>query len=109
MARKESKPRANVVAGGVVVAMLIGVLFAPSAIAQTPTDDQYGTEAANVQQLTAGNGPGTASAGGSSATSPASPLPFTGLDVGIILAVGFMLLVSGFVLRRAVRDRTYDY
>jgi hypothetical protein len=35
-----------------------------------------------------------------------SALPFTGLDLGIIAALGALLLGTGFVLRRTTRGRT---
>lgn len=91
-----------------VVAMLGIVLAAPAAsYAQnvTPTDEEYGN---GILGISAGGNDGgtegssfTGSSGGSSSGGGISSLPFTGLDVAAIAAIGLGLVGAGFVVRRA--------
>jgi hypothetical protein len=99
------------VAGGVVVTLLIGALATPNAMAQslTVTASQHGDRATNVQQVVGGGdnpSPASTSEGPGASTSPGSSLPFTGMDVGIVLAVALALLASGSGIRRAARLRS---
>ena len=96
-----------------MVALLIAALAAPGAMAQslTATEDQYGDEVTKVEQAVgSGDTPVTASTGESpgASTSSGSSLPFTGMDMGIVLAVAFALLASGFAIRRAAHLRISD-
>ena len=69
---------------GLVILAVLAVPSAASAQAVTPTDTQYG------------DGPrGTPDSGGS-----ISELPFTGLDLVAIVAIGIGLLGAAFVIRR---------
>jgi hypothetical protein len=61
----------------------------------------YGGSAGNVQQQvngSQGQGSGALGTSGSSGT-----LPFTGLDLGLLVAGGAVLLVVGATIRRAAR------
>lgn len=81
-----------------MVSMLVVMLVVPAvAAAQSinPTDEEYG--------------PGIVGAAGGGA--PADPggisaLPFTGLDVVAIAAIGLGLVGAGLVVRRASQSRT---
>lgn len=87
-----------------VVAMLGIALAAPAAsFAQnvTPTDEEYGN---GVLGISGGGEEGTTFTGTSSGGSSGgeiSSLPFTGLDVAAIAAIGLGLVGAGFVVRRA--------
>lgn len=111
-------------AGGalaLVLALVFGV-FAPAAMAQDPTTEQYGP---GVIEETDGGGPviqssppaspcgpgevpiGTSGAGTNDPDGDgcvtASTLPFTGLDVGAFLAIGLGLIAAGLAVRRVAR------
>ena len=91
-----------------MVAMLGIALAAPAAsMAQNinPPDEQYGNGVLGI--AAGGNDGGTegfssgGSSGGSSSGGGISSLPFTGLDVAAIAAIGLGLVGAGFVVRRA--------
>lgn len=89
--------------------MLGLVLVAPAvSTAQnvSPTDEEYGN---GVVGISSGGSEGdtagttfTGTSGGSSGGDIGS-LPFTGLDVAAIAAIGVGLVGAGFVVRRAAR------
>ena len=60
-----------------------------AALAQSPTDKQYGSTLEFISQGSGGD-PGA----GASASAPGG-LPFTGLDVGLLAAVAVGLLIAG--------------
>jgi len=67
------------------------VVYAPVALAQQSSVDGYGGGAGGIQsEVESGGG-----AGGS--------LPFTGLDLGLLIGGGLVLLAVGFGLRRLAR------
>jgi hypothetical protein len=70
--------------GGVVSLVLAG-----TALAQTPSGRTYGGAAGELEQQVGGGVEGTG-----------STLPFTGLDLGIAVAVGLTLLAVGILMRR---------
>jgi hypothetical protein len=69
-------------------ALLTGVL-APAALAQQSSVDGYGSISGGIQSDVEGG------AGGA--------LPFTGLDLGLLIGGGLLLLAIGFGLRRLAR------
>jgi hypothetical protein len=90
-----------------VLATALVLAFAPAALAQSsPTKDAYGGVIAEV--VTPNKAPSTSSKPpASNAVTPAAAaapsngsLPFTGLQVGVILFAGAALLGVGLVLRR---------
>ena len=88
-----------------VAAVAVMALALPSsALAQNPTDTEY---KAPVQlEVAASNSGGSNNGGGgneanSEATTSASALPFTGLDLAAFAAIGVGLVGAGFVIRRA--------
>lgn len=87
-----------------LVAMLsLAVVLPAGAFAQnvSPTDEEYGN---GVLGVAAGGDPADPAEGtGSSSGSEISSLPFTGLDVAAIAAIGVGLVAAGFVVRRASR------
>jgi len=101
------------------VAVISGVALAvgaPAAFAQTaPVQQGYSTPQGVVQtQIENGDTP-TPPRNVTDESTPAavvdqapaadtSELPFTGLDVGLVLAAGAMLLVAGFGIRRLSRS-----
>lgn len=93
-----------------VVAMLACALALPAiASAQSidPTDEQYregvlGVAAAGGGDDGAGDPSGSGSSSGSGAGTVAG-LPFTGLDLAAIVAIGAGLVGAGFAVRRVAR------
>lgn len=85
------------------ISALVGVLgvlafMAPSAALASSTCQAYNP------QLCSSVGSGNASTGsGSGTTTSAGSLPFTGLDVVLLVAGGGTLLGAGFVVRRISR------
>jgi hypothetical protein len=80
---------------------LLSLAFTGSAFAQSATENAY-SGIAGVQQF--GGGGGGGGAGGEEAvvsgTSSSGSLPFTGLDVGLIVLAGVALVGTGLVIRR---------
>jgi hypothetical protein len=71
---------------------------AAPALAQSPTQGAYsGTGANQVSSLDST----------STTTTSASTLPFTGLDLGAVSAVGIAMLGTGFLLRRRAKSDTH--
>lgn len=87
---------------------LIALIATPgAAIAQEgvgPTEDQYAPQTERIgDQVAAGGAPGgPAAPSGDADTSDRviSGLPFTGLDIGLLLGVSMLLGASGLALRR---------
>lgn len=86
-----------------VVAMLSFAVAVPavaSAQSVSPSDEQYRD---GVLGVAASGGPEDPSAE-SGASGSGSELPFTGLDLVAIAAIGVGLVGAGFVVRRAARN-----
>ena len=71
--------------------VLVYLLMASVALAQEPTQSGYGGTGGNIQ--------GDVEGGGGS-------LPFTGLDLLLLVGAGALLLAAGFALRRVGRVRS---
>lgn len=81
------------VLGGGVLAYLV---MASVALAQDPTQSGYGGVAGSVQGDVEGGASGGAVGGGGA-------LPFTGLDLMLLVGAGVLLLAAGVALRRVGR------
>jgi hypothetical protein len=75
-----------------VCVLLIAMLAV--ALAQSPTDEQYGNGVVGV-----------AAGGSDGGSSGISSLPFTGLDVAAIAAIGAGLVGAGLLVRKAAHTR----
>ncbi|HYY76826.1 MAG TPA: hypothetical protein VE644_10950 [Gaiellaceae bacterium] len=73
-------------------ALVVGLTWVSLAVAQDPVQRGYGGVAGNVQGEVQGGGGGS--------------LPFTGLDLLLLVAAGALLLGAGLVLRRVGRARS---
>jgi hypothetical protein len=84
---------ASIAFGGSALA-LAGVAQAQSSCtSQSSSSQTYGGQATQVGQL-----------GCSQKASSASALPFTGLDIGLLVAAGAILVSAGLVLRWRLRQ-----
>jgi hypothetical protein len=94
----------KLVAIGVAIVVLVAVPVALAADSSTALDG-YGSSAANpvvqVKGSTASSPAATTAAG----TSSGGTLPFTGLDLAVVLVAGTVLVGLGFGLRRLGRDK----
>lgn len=80
----------------------VALVFAASAYASSPGQSAYaGVGATQLSQVT---GP-TASAAATATTASTGSLPFTGMDIGVVAAVGISLVGVGFVIRRTTRTQ----
>jgi len=80
---------------------------APLARAQSPTLQGYGEDRGIVQQVQHASTPSPqpqAQAVKASTGSSGAKLPFTGLDLAIVVALGGVLAGTGLVLRRSARS-----
>jgi hypothetical protein len=95
------------VAGTISAALLVG---APSAVAQTSAQQGYSTPGGSVQTQIqnggGGNNPGEVVSTPEKATAAKSSgtLPFTGLDLVLVVAAGGILLALGLGMRRLTRS-----
>ena len=79
--------------------------LAPLARAQSPTLQGYGEDRGLVQQVQhASSSPGPPRPHVAKASSSGAKLPFTGLDLAIVVALGGVLAGTGLVLRRSARS-----
>ncbi len=101
-AHRSSRRVASVLAAAALIsAMALAVPAIATAQQTDPTDVEYGTPVFNLE---AGGDPGAAGGDGGDPAN-ASSLPFTGLDLAAIAAIGAGLLGAGFVIRRAATPR----
>jgi hypothetical protein len=78
--------------------VLVAAVFAVSALAQTPTGSGYGGQAGGSLGGVAG---GQAQAGGVPASQASGSLPFTGIDLALLVVGGLALTGVGAGLVRA--------
>jgi hypothetical protein len=72
--------------------VLVVLALAPAALAQDPTVSAYGGAAGDVR-------------GALDETPTVRTLPFTGLDVALVVAAGLVLVALGVGLRQTARNR----
>jgi hypothetical protein len=84
-----------------LTAMVAVLALATTAYAQSSSVGGYNDEAGQVQTQVQGGGGGDSGASGGGGSS--SSLPFTGLDLALLVGAGGMLLAVGFGMRRLTR------
>jgi hypothetical protein len=108
--------------GAFALAIVLGALLVASALAvgSTPAASVYHksgttiqgslgtlkpptTPAATTPAATTTTPAATLGSTAASAAKPGAQLPFTGLDLGLVVGAGFLLIVLGFSLRRLTR------
>ena len=80
-------------------AVLAYLVTASVALAQDPTQSGYGGTGGNIQ----GDVQGTVGGGGSGGGTGGGSLPFTGLDLLLLVGAGVLLVAAGLTLRRVGR------
>ena len=96
--------------GSAVIVVCSALLFAaPSSFAQTPAQEGYSQPAGSIQQQLGGtqqrpDAQGHPAGATPVATHSSGGLPFTGLDLGLVVAAGVVLLAMGFAIRRLGRS-----
>jgi len=93
----------------VIVVCSALLLAAPSSFAQTAAQGGYSQPAGSIQQQLGGTEQHPAAQGHPSgatqvAAHSSEGLPFTGLDLGLVVAAGVVLLAMGFTIRRLSRS-----
>jgi hypothetical protein len=85
--------------------VLVLIAAAPVARAQSPTLQGYGEDRGIVQQVQHASTPSHPAPPqpAKASTSSGAKLPFTGLDLAIVVALGGVLAGTGLVLRRSAR------
>ena len=96
--------------GSAVIVVCSALLFAaPSSFAQTPAQEGYSQPAGGIQQQLGGTERHPDAQDHPSVAKPVATrnsvgLPFTGLDLGLVVAAGVVLLAVGFAIRRLGRS-----
>ena len=96
--------------GSAVIVVCSALLFAaPSSLAQTPAQEGYSQPAGSIQQQLGGSEQHPDVQDHPSGATPVATrnsgrLPFTGLDLGLVVAAGVVLLAMGFAIRRLSRS-----
>lgn len=85
------------------IALLVGVLGLLALVGPTAAFASSSTCQAYSPQLCSSVGSGSTSNGSGTTANSAGTLPFTGLDVVLLIAGGGSLLAAGFVVRRLSR------
>jgi hypothetical protein len=86
----------------IAVLLLSLALAAPTAFAQSSLDG-YIQEGPAIVDRTSGDGDNPGGTEGTTGTTSAGELPFTGLDLGLLGVAGASLLVLGVGMRRLTR------
>lgn len=96
---RSNRPVAAIV---LVAALILALPTVASAQTLDPTDGQYGPDVLGevAQGGPSSGGGGSGNAAGTTDVGSISELPFTGLDLVAIAAIGVGLLGAGFVIRR---------
>lgn len=94
----------------VILAVAVAMMVPGIAFGASPTCNAYNPQLCGVVNtgtggvVNAGTGStGNAGNGTTSGQASSDALPFTGLDVGLLVAAGAMLVGSGFVIRKLSR------
>jgi hypothetical protein len=84
------------------VALVLALALAATALAQS-SEDGYNDQAGQVQSQVQGGQEGAAAPTGNAQAQEQSGLPFTGLDIGLLVGAGAALVAAGFGMRRLAR------
>jgi hypothetical protein len=86
----------------IFVALVLALALATTAFAQSSSDG-YNDQAGQVQSQVQGGDEGTTAPTGSAQAQDQGGLPFTGLDIGLLVGAGCALVAVGFGMRRLAR------
>jgi hypothetical protein len=89
-----------------VIAGAIAFSFSAPAVAATHSSSNCGTAKSSAASTYGGQGTQISQLGCNQSATPAdasSALPFTGLDIGLLVAAGAVLVTAGMVLRWRLR------
>jgi hypothetical protein len=85
------------------VVLVLALALASTAVAQTSSQDGYSDDAGQVQSQVQGGQEGASAPTGNAQAQEEGGLPFTGLDLGLLVGAGCALVVVGFGMRRLAR------
>lgn len=80
--------------------LVIALALAPAAMAQSSSVGTYGGNGGQVAGVAGGSAPGVESNDAVSTSNTAGSLPFTGMDLGLVVGGGTLLLLAGIGMAR---------
>ena len=92
----------------VALAVALAVAASPARAQSSPPREAYSTPAGQVQSAVNGEDREADDSGRASSATASSRLPFTGLDVGLLLGVGLGLVLIGAGLSRLTAAASRD-
>ena len=93
-----------------VTAIVVAAMTASVALAQSSSVKGYGGKGGATQSALTSGGPGSTGTSGAPSTESAGSgsLPFTGLDVGLAVGGGLLLLGAGAAITALTPRRRFD-
>jgi hypothetical protein len=91
----------NIIVGA---ALSMALFVAAPAYGQSSAQNGYSQPAGSVQQQISNDGTDAKQVAATTATKDDSQLPFTGLDIALVVAAGGVLLAMGLGIRRLSRS-----
>jgi hypothetical protein len=89
--------------GAVAIVASLALATAPITFGQSSSVETYGGQGGNIASSVKGGAPGATHAAAPSSSAGAGGLPFTGLDVALLVGGGMILLLLGLGMARMAR------